>query len=182
LDFFGKLLVLGLVVAFERDLVDDRVFDHRHDQASARLADPDVLEQIGGVERLEPAIDALRRQWAVKVRSDRIGFDPPVALDHDLGGRLRIGNSLRAEGPGGQPEQQTCEDQAPKAQSSKHPTHHSHPRYALASCGCPVNAQQAPKPESARTPSSSKILQDLQCLTDWINCETPDANPHWRRI
>ena len=48
---------LTVPVALELDAVDDRVLDHGHDQAAARLADPHVLEQAGRVERLEALVD-----------------------------------------------------------------------------------------------------------------------------
>ena len=87
LHFAGELVVLELLVALEGHPVDDRVFDHRDDQPAARLVDPDVLEQAGGVERLERLVDldsveALARAGP-EIGADGVGFDPAVAFDHD---------------------------------------------------------------------------------------------------
>ena len=57
LHFGDELLVLDLLVALEGDPVDHRVFDHGDDQAAAGLVDAHVLEQAGGVERLEGLVD-----------------------------------------------------------------------------------------------------------------------------
>ena len=57
LDFLLELLVLDLAVALEGEPIDDRRFDHRHDEPAARLGDADVLEQAGGVKRLQRGVD-----------------------------------------------------------------------------------------------------------------------------
>ena len=56
-----ELLVLGLLVAFEGNPVDHRVFDHGHHDAAAGLVDADVGEKPGGVERLEGLVYPARR-------------------------------------------------------------------------------------------------------------------------
>ena len=62
LDLGLELLVLDPGVALELDAVDDRILDHRDDDAAARLPDVDVLEQAGPVERLVGLVDLDRRR------------------------------------------------------------------------------------------------------------------------
>lgn len=56
LHFSGELLVLRAVAAFEDDAIDDRIFDHRDDDAAARLADIYILKQAGGDKRLQAIV------------------------------------------------------------------------------------------------------------------------------
>ena len=89
LDFLLKLLVLELAVALEGEPVDDRRFDDGDNQAAAGLRNADVLEQAGGVERLQRGIDLggietlARRHF--EIGTDRVGFDATITFDHDLG-------------------------------------------------------------------------------------------------
>ena len=95
MDFLLELLVLDLVVALEGEAVDHRGFDHGHDQLAARLGDADVLEQAGGVERLQRGVDlggieALAGRH-LEIGADGVGFDAAVALDHDRARGRRLG-------------------------------------------------------------------------------------------
>ena len=69
------------------------IFDNRHNQPAAGLIDLHVLKQAGGIKRLQRGVDPRRIQpftaGAPEIRADRIGFDPPVAFDDDIGNRLR---------------------------------------------------------------------------------------------
>jgi len=64
---------------------DHRVFDHGHDQATARLTDLDVLEQAGLDQRLEAVIDtrlieAPAGPW-FEIGADSLDLDTPVPFD-----------------------------------------------------------------------------------------------------
>ena len=93
LDFSRELLVLDLLVAFEGNAADHRVFDHGHDQPAAGLVDPDVLEQAGLDQRLQAVVDAALVEAAAGARleigANGLDFDAPVALDRDRGRGLR---------------------------------------------------------------------------------------------
>ena len=93
LHFVGELVVLELRVAFERDPVDDRIFDHRDDQPGAGLVDADVLEQAGGIKRLERLVDLVAVEALARVEpevgADGLGLDPAVAFDDDRARGLR---------------------------------------------------------------------------------------------
>ena len=95
LHFVGELVVLELLVAFERDPVDHRIFDHGDDQPAAGLVDAHVLEQAGGIERLERLVDLVAVEAFARVEpevgADGFGFDPPVAFDDDRARGLRGG-------------------------------------------------------------------------------------------
>src|SRR6202043_3355413 len=58
LDLRRQLLVLDLLVAFEGNAADHRIFDHGHDYPAANLIDLDVLEQAGLDQRLQAVVDA----------------------------------------------------------------------------------------------------------------------------
>ena len=98
LDFALELLVLDLLVSFEGDAVDDGVLDNGNNESSALDGRPHVLEQSRGIKRLDAFIDLEGIKPAAWTRpeigTDRIGFDPLVALDDDGvdGERLRIGS------------------------------------------------------------------------------------------
>ena len=84
----GPQLIVGeLVVALEGDAVDQRVLDHAHDQRVALAAEPHVLEQAGGVERLQAAIEPVGVERVARlhqhVGEDRAGLDSLIALDLD---------------------------------------------------------------------------------------------------
>ena len=103
LHFVGELVVLELLVAFERDPVDDRVFDHRDDQPAAGLADAHVLEQAGGVERLERLVDLGSCRGARRGRcGNRSGWFRPRPA-----GCLRRRSSCRLARPHSRPSRQT---------------------------------------------------------------------------
>ena len=82
-----KLVIGQLVVALEGDAVDQRVLDQTHDQRIAFAVDPHVLEQAGGVERLQAAIEPVGIERVARlhqhVGQDRPGLDSLVALDLD---------------------------------------------------------------------------------------------------
>src|SRR5205823_2017183 len=81
LHFSRELIVLDALVAFESDPVDDWSLDDGHDQPAAGLADSHVLEQAGGVERLETVINGGRVEVpagaGTKIRANGVGLDPP---------------------------------------------------------------------------------------------------------
>ena len=136
LNFSLELLVLDLPVALEGDAVDHRILDHEDDQPPALHGGPHVLEQPGGVERLDAFVDLERIEPAAgagpEIGADGVGFDTLVALDHDRTDR----DALGVRDPGAK-RQETCaqrhtsEDQAKNAQSSNKPHSEFHPRYAL---------------------------------------------------
>ena len=98
-----ELIVLDLAVAFEGEPLDERVFHHRDEQSRAGTGDAHVLEQAGGVERLQGAIElrGIGRLAlpGMEVRADRICFDALVALDPDGRLRLRVGGAGRRNQP-----------------------------------------------------------------------------------
>ncbi len=104
MDFLLKLLVLELGIAFERQPIDDRGFDHRDHQPAAGLGDADILKQARGVKRLQRGVDlggvdALAGA-DFEVGADGFSFDTAVAFDDDRGrGRLalRMRNRCRKE-------------------------------------------------------------------------------------
>ena len=87
LDFGLELLVLDLLVAFEGDAIDDRVFDDGDGQPSALHGRANVLEQAGGIKRLHAFVDLEGVKLAAgsrpEIGADGVGLDPLVALDHD---------------------------------------------------------------------------------------------------
>ena len=89
LHLVGELIVLELLVALERDAVDDRVFHHGDDQPAAGLVDPHVLEQAGGVQRLERLVDLVAVEPLAgiepEIGADGIGLDAAIAFDDDRG-------------------------------------------------------------------------------------------------
>ena len=94
LDLLLELLVLDLVVALEGEPIDHRRLHHGHDEAAARLGEADILEQAGGVKRLQRAVDLGGIETFagrnLEVGADRVGFDPAVAF-HNNGTDGRAG-------------------------------------------------------------------------------------------
>src|ERR1041384_7143426 len=87
LDFGEQLLVLDALVALELDAADDRVLDHRHDEAAALPAIAYVGEQAGGEQRLDAfvgfdGIEPLTGADA-EIGANRVRLDAAVALDND---------------------------------------------------------------------------------------------------
>ncbi len=117
LDLELELLVLDPGVALERDPVDDRIFHDRDNDSPTRLPNVDLLEQPGPEERLVGFVDLVGAQPAARagpeIGADGGGFDPPIPLDIDIGGSLRIG-ARRRQDDGGRPEH-TAEDQPDRA-------------------------------------------------------------------
>jgi hypothetical protein len=136
LDLGLELLVLDLLVAFESDAVDDRVFDDREDQPAALHRRANVLEQAGGVERLHAFIDLECIESAARARPeigpDGVGFDALIALDDDGidGRRLCIGDAYR-ERHDTRTRQHTPEHKAGNAQPSYKPSTKCHSPHAL---------------------------------------------------
>ena len=82
-----QLFVGKLVVSLIRNPVDDRVLDDPHHQVVADTAEPHVLEQAGGVERLQAAVDAVGVELVARLNqqigSDGAVLDTLVPLDLD---------------------------------------------------------------------------------------------------
>src|SRR5262249_4108200 len=80
LDFRFQLFILALFVALKRDAVDDRIFGHGDDQASALNRRPDILKQAGGNEGLHAFVDLEGIQLAAwsrpEIGADGVGLDP----------------------------------------------------------------------------------------------------------
>jgi hypothetical protein len=122
------------LVAFEGDAIDDRVFDHGHDQPAARLVDAHVLEQAGGVERLERLVDLVAVEPLARIEpeigADGLRLDAAVAFDDDgrgLGDRI----AGRAHRGGRSAKNDPCEDRARPAQVPKQPHANPHAQRAL---------------------------------------------------
>ncbi len=83
----AKLVVGDLVIALVGHAVDDRVLNDADDKVIADASELDVLEQAGGVEGLEAAIDAVRVEPVAglneQVGADGAFLDALVALDLD---------------------------------------------------------------------------------------------------
>ena len=83
-----ECLVVQAPVSLERDPVDDRVLDHRHDQPIALAAQRDVVEQTGCEQVLERAVELDRIERIAhrdrEIAADRRRLDPLIALDLDL--------------------------------------------------------------------------------------------------
>ena len=124
---FDELVVLELLVALERDPVDHRILDHRHDQPAAGLVDAHVLEQAGGVERLERLIDLVAVEPPARtepeIGADGLGFDAPVAFDDDRARGLRRGIAGGRNRPYSGAESDPGEDQADQAKAPNSRTH-----------------------------------------------------------
>ncbi len=112
LNFRGKLLVLGFLVAFELDAIDDGIFDHRHQNPIDPGRDPHVLEQAGGVEPFEGRVDfgcvePLAGSDA-EIGANRIRLYAAVTFDIDAQ-RLRDGNIRGHDRPHDRTEDQHAE-------------------------------------------------------------------------
>ena len=99
-------------------------------------SDADVLEQAGGVERLQALVDLEGVEPAARsgpeIGADGLGLDPLVALHDDRADalRLRIGSARRERHDTPHPTQ-SPEDEASDAKPSNHATHQSHSPRAL---------------------------------------------------
>jgi hypothetical protein len=93
LHFDLKLVVLGLLVAFEGNAVDHGIFDHGDHHAAAGIVNTDVGKQACGVKRLKSFVDFLGAKPATgagpEIRANGFRFDAPVAFDNDGISRLR---------------------------------------------------------------------------------------------
>jgi hypothetical protein len=87
LHFNLELVVLGLLVAFEGDAVQHRIFNHSDDDTATGIVDANVGKKAGRVERLEAVVDFIGTQTAARarpeIRADGLRFDPAVAFNHD---------------------------------------------------------------------------------------------------
>ena len=136
LDFLLQLLVLHPVIAFEGKPVDHRRFHHGDDEVAARLADMDVLEQAGGVERFQAGIDLggveVLAGPDLEIGAHRVGFDAAVALDDDaVRGRAGLSRRRRRRGAGRQAHKTHSEEQAGQNEPPSHPHTHVHALSAL---------------------------------------------------
>ena len=79
---------LNLLVAFERNLIDDRVLGHVHDNCSTVPLDPHVGEEPGGEERRDGLIDARLAigvaDREAQVRPHSLGLHAPITDDLDF--------------------------------------------------------------------------------------------------
>ena len=119
-----------LLVALEGDPVDHLGLDHGDDQAPARPADADVLKKAGGDQCLEAIIDPRCIELAIGARLEvgpnGIGFDPPIAFDHNRLNGLSDRNVLRCNMKNGASNGDPAEDYAEIDQPSHHPHTKSH--------------------------------------------------------
>ena len=85
--------LLDLAVALEGDLVDDRVLDHRDQDAGAFAIDAHVGEQAGGEQGLDGLVDLARivgiADVELEVGANRLRLDAPVAGHANLADRGR---------------------------------------------------------------------------------------------
>ena len=85
LDLGLDVVVAELLVALERDLVDQRVFRHVHDEHVALAAELHILEQAGGEQRLHAAVEPVGIERIAgpdqHVGADGPRLDPLIA-DH----------------------------------------------------------------------------------------------------
>ncbi len=83
-----------MVVAFEGDPVDHRVFDHAHGQTVAFAADVHVGEQAGGEQSLQRFVDLAIVEGIPfghrQVGFDRLGFDALITGNEDLADRAPL--------------------------------------------------------------------------------------------
>ena len=122
------------MIAFKGDLVDHRRFDHGDDQLAAGLVDADILKEAGPIQRFERGIDLGRVEtlaWRYfEIGADCIGFDAPIAFDHDRAGSedgLRPGRRHKRSPPGDDSRQEQAGDNQPPC----YPHPHAHPQRAL---------------------------------------------------
>jgi hypothetical protein len=94
-----------------------------------------VLEQAGGVERLQRRVDLggieLFARGDLEIRADRVGFDAAVALHNN---RVRSRAGFRRRGKcrsGSQAKQYSAEEQAGHDKPSSYPHPHVHAQSAL---------------------------------------------------
>ena len=125
LNFRGELLVLGLLVAFERNAIDDGIFDHRHQDPTRPGRDPHVLEQAGRIEPLEGGVDLGCVQPLAgsdaEIRANRVRLDTAVTFDIDAQ-RLRDGN-IRSHD---RPHDRTEDQHAKQGSCDPNPPQHLH--------------------------------------------------------
>src|SRR6185312_3872915 len=147
LHFGLELIVLGLLVALEGDLIDDRVFRHDDDDAAAGVVDVHVGKQAGGVEAFQALVDLGRAEPAaragVEIRPDGAGLDAAVALDLDRVRGLRGGNGGPGDGQGAATDKDAAEEYASERKSPNKPHTKSHALRALLSLRPPPIADSA---------------------------------------
>src|SRR6266849_8966857 len=104
LYFRRKLLVLDLLIALEGNAADHRVFDHRHQQVTARLTDFYVLEQTGLDQRFEAVIDTglIETPAGTRLEIGANGLDLAAAVSLDLNRRHGLGDGWRRNNHGSQ--------------------------------------------------------------------------------
>ncbi len=87
LHFRPQLIIGQLVVAFEGHAVDQRILCHAYQNRVAFSSDAHVLEQAGGVKRLQTAVQPVGIERVARlhqhVREDCPGLDSLVALNLD---------------------------------------------------------------------------------------------------
>ena len=148
LDFRRKLLVLDLLVTFEGDAADDRVFHHGHHETPAGLVDSHVLEQAGLDQRLQAVVDSPLIEAPagsrLEIRTDGLDVDAPVPLHRDRGSGL--GNGRRRHKHSGQ---RSGDRHREHDQGGQQASPHSHSNIHAPS------ALVIPRP--ARTPTNRQI-------------------------
>src|SRR6185503_17966436 len=164
LNFGLELVVLGLLVAFERDLVDHRILGDDDEQASAGVLDMDVREQTGGVEALEAFVDLGGAEPATRA-SMEIGADGPrldtaVALDLDRIDGLRHSGARPGNRQGSGSDKEAAEEHASERKSPNTPHTKSHALRALLSL--------RPPPTGIRRAAG---LAFVLCTAFWRTCK-----------
>ena len=94
LDLGSQRILVGLAVALEGHLIDDRVLDHGDEHAGSVAIDAHVGEQAGGEQRLDGLIDLARivgvADVELEIGAHRLRLDAPVARDPDLPDRAAL--------------------------------------------------------------------------------------------
>ena len=124
-----RVLLLDLLVALESHPLDRRIFDDLDQDVIAVPGNGHVLEQPGRVEALERHIERRRIEVSVgvgmKMRTDHLRVDVPVAADGDRGLRRACGERTRASGEG--EEQESKYDESAECDPARHRSTASRP-------------------------------------------------------
>ncbi len=85
---------IDFVIALECDLVDDGIFNDRHNRGRADEIDAHVLEEARRKQRLDRTVDLAAIESVanreLKIGAHRLGLDAAIALDVDVSHDLRM--------------------------------------------------------------------------------------------